>query len=103
MEAVEEGDHRVRVAKDRRQRMRARLSSALMESFADTTLDGPPSVEDVIARADVSRQTFYKYFKSMDSAIEDQAGEVIDEMIADLQEFIDPNQRPAFIFVVSVK
>ena len=44
--------------------MEARLLLAVMECYAAHVLSGPPTVEEVIARADVSRATFYKYFNS---------------------------------------
>jgi len=42
----------------------------------------------VIARADVSRAIFYKYFNSVDEAIEQRASELVDEMIDGLKDLV---------------
>src|SRR5271154_6284970 len=95
-------DHRVRVAKVRRERMGARLLQAVMECYAGHVLSGPPTVEEVIARADVARATFYKYFNSVDEAIEQRASQLVDEMIDSLKDLVGPQMRPVLLFTVSV-
>lgn len=95
-------DHRVRVAKARRERMVVRLLQAVMECYAGHLLSGPPTVEEVIARADVSRATFYKYFNSVDEAIEARARELVDEMIDSLKDLFGPEMRPELLFTLSV-
>lgn len=95
-------DHRVRVAKMRRERMTARLLQAVMECYAQHVLGGPPTVEEVIARATVSRATFYKYFNSVDEAIELRASELVDEMIESLKGLVTPQMKPVMLFTVSV-
>ena len=92
----------MRVAKERRERMVARLLQAVMECYAGHLQSGPPTVEEVIARADVSRATFYKYFKSVDAAIEQRAGELVDEMIDSLKDLVGPQLKPVLLFTVSV-
>ena len=62
----------------------------------------PPTVEEVIAHADVSRATFYKYFNSVDEAIEQRAGELVDEMIDSLKDLVGLQMRPVLLFTVSV-
>ena len=57
-------DHRVRVAGERRERMRKRLLDAVMAMYARNPHGGPPLIDDVIAEADASKATFYKYFAS---------------------------------------
>lgn len=96
-------DHRVRVAKVRRERMRARLLQAVMECYAIRVLDATPTVEDVTASAGVSRATFYKYFSSVEEAIEQRAGELVDEMIESLKDMLGSQMRPALLFTVSVR
>ena len=59
-------------------------------------------MEEVIARADVSRATFYKYFNSVDEAIEQRASELVDEMVSSLKDLVDPDMKPAMLFTVSV-
>ncbi len=102
MSTETEVDHRVRVAKMRRERMGARLLQAVMECYARHVLSGPPTVDEVIARAGVSRATFYKYFNSVDEAIETRAGELVDEMIDSLKEVVGSEMRPLLQFTVSV-
>lgn len=81
---AETEDHRVRVARERRHRMRARLLNGVMASYASRRPQDPPSVEDVVNQADVSRATFYKYFNSVDEAIAEIGRELVDEMVANL-------------------
>ncbi len=95
-------DHRVRVAAVRRERMEARLLQAVMECYADHVASGPPTVDEVIARADVSRATFYKYFNSVDEAIEKRASELVDDMVVSLRELVGSGMKPVLLFTVSV-
>ena len=97
-----EGDHRVRVAKVRRERMVARLLQAVMECYAAHVQSGPPTVEEVIARADVSRATLYKYFNSVDEAIEKRASELVEEMVESLKDLVGSQMKPILMFAVSV-
>lgn len=82
--------------------MIARLLQSVMECYAGHVLRGPPTVEEVIARADVSRATFYKYFNSVDEAIEQRAGELVDEMVESLKDLVAPKMKPVLLFTVSV-
>jgi AcrR family transcriptional regulator len=89
-------DHRQRVAGERRERMRARLLSSAMRLIAEK---GPAatSIDDVISAAEVSRGTFYKYFPSPDTLVQELAIEVANELIrmADpvVQSYDDPAER----------
>ena len=93
---VESADHRVRVARERRERMRARLLEALMHVYAGHLEEGPPSVDSVIRQADVSRATFYKYFNSVEEAISALGRELVDEMIANLINLYNPRDAAFF-------
>jgi AcrR family transcriptional regulator len=95
-------NHRIRVARERRERMVARLLQSVLECYARHVQSGPPTVEEVIARADVSRATFYKYFNSVDEAIEQRASELVDEMVESLKELVGPRMKPVLLFTVSV-
>ncbi|MBP6031104.1 MAG: TetR family transcriptional regulator [Sphingobium sp.] len=101
LEIVSE-DHRVRVAKVRRERMVARLLQAVMECYAEHLQSGPPTVEEVIARADVSRATFYKYFNSIDEAIEQRASVLVEDMIESFKDLVETQMKPVMLFTVSV-
>jgi len=73
-------DHRVRVARERRDRMRKRLLTAVVESFSRPQRSGPPTVDDIVEAAGVVRGTFYKYFASIDEAIDAAGQELFSDM-----------------------
>lgn len=91
-------DHRPRVAAERRERMRARLLGSALHLIAQ---QGPAatSIDDVIAAAEVSRGTFYKYFPSPEALVQELAFEVAKDLVflADpvVQERDDPAERVA--------
>lgn len=64
--------------------MRKRLLDAVMASYARRLQQGPPSVDDVITDAGVSRATFYKYFNSLEEAMAALGRELVDEMVRSL-------------------
>lgn len=78
-------DHRVRVAKMRRERMRARLQAAILHCCAVNHDHRPPSVEQVCKEADVSRVSFYKYFDSVHTAMESIGDSLLQEMADSLK------------------
>lgn len=83
--------------------MAARLLQAVMECYTRHVVSGPPTVEEVLARADVSRATFYKYFNSVDEAIEQRASQLVDEMIDSLKDLVKAGKmRAILLFTVSV-
>src|SRR4030095_10645030 len=73
-------DHRPRVAAERRERMRSRLLSSALQLVA---AQGPSStsIDDVIAAAEVSRGTFYKYFPSPEALVQELAFEVAKDLV----------------------
>lgn len=95
---MESQDHRPRVAAQRRERMRSRLLSSALELVA---AQGPAatSIDDVIAAAEVSRGTFYKYFLSPQALVQELAYEVAKDLVclADpvVRERDDPAERVA--------
>jgi AcrR family transcriptional regulator len=82
-------DHRPRVAAERRERMRARLLECALSLAA---AKGPErlSIDDVIAAAEVSRGTFYKYFDSPDSLVQALAVELTNAVIRSLHPLVEP-------------
>ena len=74
------GDHRVRVAKVRRERMRAHLLKSVMAVYPEGTDSSPAVIDDVVRHADVSRGTFYKYFDSLSQAVEELGSQLACEM-----------------------
>jgi TetR/AcrR family transcriptional regulator, ethionamide resistance regulator len=91
-------DHRPRVAAERRERMRSRLLSSALQLVA---AKGPAatSIDDVIAAAEVSRGTFYKYFSSPQALVQELAFELATDLVhlADpvVRERDDPAERVA--------
>ena len=79
-QAVQAEDHRVRVARDRRKRMKGHLLNAVMAVCADDTPNSTKVIDDVVAYAEVSRGTFYKYFMSLDEAIAELGATLAEEM-----------------------
>ncbi len=61
-------DFRTRVAAEKRERMRIRLIEAAMEVFSSKGIDNTV-IEDLIEQAQVSRGTFYNYFRTTDEAM----------------------------------
>lgn len=72
-------DHRVRVGRQRREKMRAHLLASVIAVCSGEHRE-PAQIDDVITHAKVSRGTFYKYFDSMDQAIAELALQLAEEM-----------------------
>ena len=85
----ESEDHRVRVARERRERMRRRLLESVMAVCSGESVRAPAVIDDVVQHADVSRGTFYKYFDSLDQAISELGSQLADEMTAGIAEIYD--------------
>lgn len=91
-------DFRTRVAAEKRERMRTRLIEAAMEVFSSKGVDATV-IEDLIEQAQVSRGTFYNYFRTTEevmAAVQQDVGNellsLVDMAIADRQ---DPAERLA--------
>lgn len=82
-------DHRPRVAAQRRERMRARL---LESALALAAKKGPEniSIDDLIAAAEVSRGTFYKYYDAPSTLMQELAAGVSKAVIEVMHPLIDP-------------
>lgn len=97
--AVPQEDHRVRVARERRQRMRSHLLNAVMAVCADDTPNSTKVIDDVVAYAEVSRGTFYKYFVSLDEAIAELGAMLAEEMTVSIwplqSALTDPREKTA--------
>lgn len=79
------GGHRVRVAAQRRERMRMRLIESALLVFGQKGLDAT-DIQDVIDMAGVSRGSFYNYFRTN----EELMGAVMLELANELLALIDP-------------
>ena len=62
-------DHRVRVARAKREKMRAHLLTTVKEIYHGERGGKPVVIDDVIRHAEVSRGTFYQYFTSLEEAV----------------------------------
>ena len=89
-------DHRVRVARQRRERMHKRLLEAVLVCFSETPFGGPPTVEAVIASADVSKATYYKYFASIDEAVHVLGGAMAEDMVETIKRMFTSNPTAPF-------
>lgn len=87
-------NHRTVVAAERRERMRARLLSSALDLVAHR---GPAatSIDDVIAAADVSRGTFYRYFDSPQTMVRELALAITNELIAIAESVVQLHTDPA--------
>lgn len=87
-------DHRLHVAAQRRQRMRLRLLGVAYSIAAEQGM-GAVTIDAVIARAEVARGTFYKYFESPYVLLQDVGREVSDALIEVMQPYVPPLEDPA--------
>jgi AcrR family transcriptional regulator len=78
-------DHRTRVAADRREKMRARLIESAMLVFARRGAEGSV-IDEVITTAEVSRGTFYHYFRTNEELLAAVAAEVGNQLL----QIVDP-------------
>jgi len=74
------GDYRARAAQTKRTRTRAQILDAVLVAYPGTDPNTSPVVEDVVREAKVSRATFYKYFASLDEAVEELGAQLSDEL-----------------------
>lgn len=92
-------DHRVRVARAKREKMRAHLLTTVKEIYHGERGGKPIVIDDVIRHAEVSRGTFYQYFTSLEEAVA-ECGSILTiemtEAIFDLYDAVaDPVERVA--------
>ncbi|HMS94139.1 MAG TPA: TetR/AcrR family transcriptional regulator [Tabrizicola sp.] len=91
----------MRVAAERRQRMRAQLADAALKVAAAGGAEAV-TVDAVIQAADVSRGTFYKYFDAPSALVRAVGAELAQDMILALRPMLDrlddPGERLAVGF-----
>ncbi len=87
-------DHRVRVAREKRKRMRAHLMQSVITVCSGRKLTGSTVIEDVVRHAEVSRGTFYKYFESLDEAVIEAAAKLAEEMTVGIASVYDVLEDP---------
>jgi AcrR family transcriptional regulator len=88
-------DHRVRVARVKRERTRAQLLDAVLMTYpGQSGRDGPAVIDDVIQVANVARGTFYKYFPSLEEAVSELGAKLAHEMVAAIASLYDSLEDP---------
>ncbi len=92
-EAVAE-NHRIRVGRERRGKMRERLLLAVMSTYTQREGFVTPVIADVVKAADVSRATFYSHFETMDEAISAVGQDLVEEMLCSLETFFRRSEDP---------
>jgi AcrR family transcriptional regulator len=92
---VSEGDFRVRIAREKRERMKTRLLNAIMKICSELKGRGPKVIDEVIGEARVSRGTFYKYFDTLEDAMSELGRILADDMVATLSVMLADVDDPA--------
>ena len=87
-------DHRVRVARQKRERMRAHLLKSVMAVFHGEREGGAAVIDDVVRHADVARGTFYQYFPSLEDAVAECGSELAIEMTQGIYAIYDVLEEP---------
>ena len=87
-------DHRSRVAAERRARMHRKLVESALLVFAEKGVDAPV-IEDVIVAADVSRGTFYNYFRTNAELLAAAIQELGNELVEHIEERVTTLPSPA--------
>ena len=93
-QSPESENFRVRVARERRDRMRLRLRRAVVATCAAQMREDLPTVEDVIVEAKVSRATFYKYFNSVEEVVGVVGHILLEDIMKDLRELCSEKDGP---------
>jgi AcrR family transcriptional regulator len=88
-------DFRVRVAAQKRARMRSRLIAATQDAYLNGGPYRTPVIDDVIRQAGVSRGTFYKYFDSLDEILAEVGRVVAGEMLTTYDRLFAAIKDPA--------
>lgn len=95
-------DHRPMVAAQRRERMRTRLLAAALALAAEHGIEAV-TVDAVIARAEVARGTFYKYFNTPAALMQEVGQEVSDALIRAMHPAVERMEDPAERVCVGVR
>lgn len=88
-------DFRIRLAAEKRERMRERLIEATLQAYAGSTPGLRPVIDDVVRVAGVSRGSFYKYFDSIEDILPVLGQRMADEMVDAFQRLFGDVADPA--------
>jgi AcrR family transcriptional regulator len=78
-------DHRVRVARERRERTHRRLLDTILATYRGDQDRGPAVLDEILKNARTSKANFYKYFPSLDAAVRKLGEQLSDEMTVTIQ------------------
>lgn len=92
-------DGRLRLAAERRDRMRARLLDTVLELYQPGRDNAALVIDDVIRAADVSRGTFYKYFTSIEQAVDELGESLTSGMVTDFRALFAAESDPAVLAI----
>jgi AcrR family transcriptional regulator len=87
-------DPRTAAAAIRRARMRERLLDAVLDLYQPGQGSGSLVIDDVIRAADVSRGSFYKYFDSLDAAVNELGERMTADLMAEFRRLFDDVPDP---------
>lgn len=87
-------DHRVRVAAQRRERMRVRLMEAAFQVFGRADAE-PAVIDQVIRLAGVSRGSFYNYFDGAEDLLKAVAKQTGNELMQAVAPVVEARDDPA--------
>ena len=87
-------DWRIRVGRERREKMRERLLRAVLNCYANARQHEAPSIEDVIKEAAVSRATFYLHFLSLDEAVNALGLAIAEETVRNMASLLTVSETP---------
>lgn len=90
-----DGGKRLRLAAERRERMRARLLDTVLDLYQPGRDSAALVIDDVIRAAGVSRGTFYKYFASIEQAVDALGESLSSGMVADFRTLFAAHGDPA--------
>jgi AcrR family transcriptional regulator len=88
-------DFRVRAARQKRERMRARLLEATLDVYEPWGRGRAAVIDDVVRRADVSRGTFYKYFETLEEAVAELGRQLAEETLGNYRDLFSQESDPA--------
>jgi len=95
-------NHRTRVGMERRQKMRQRLIESAFAVFAHKGVD-VSVIDDVIAEAEVSRGTFYNYFKTNTELMAAVGQTLSNEIVSLIEDTVGGREDPVEILATGLR
>ncbi len=86
-------DHRPKVARARRERMRNHILSVVKQNLCNDS-GKISTLDEIISVAKISKGTFYKYYRSLDDAASELGAELARQQIIDMAAIYEPLANP---------